>query len=125
MRSYVTLSAFARFYTPLIVLFAGALLVVNGPGQGIGVIAGFVFALALAVHILVFGSDAALSGASPASMRALISLGLIIAFIGVGAPGLAMAAQLAEAGAFISTAAGAALILTVLVGRAPTMRDEQ
>lgn len=125
MRSHVTLSAFARFYTPLIVLFACTILAVTAPGQGVGVIAGFAFALALAVHILVFGADAARAGASPAAMRTLLSLGLIAAFIGVGIPGLPIALQLAEAGAFMSTAACAALILTVLVGRAPTMRDEQ
>ena len=122
---HVTLSAAARFYTPLIVLFASTLLVVNTPGAGIGVVAGFAFALALVLHVLVFGSDAARIAAPPGAMRVLAALGLVVAFIGAAAPGLPLASQLSDAGSFLVTTTASALILTVIVGRAPTMRDEQ
>src|SRR6185503_6876359 len=98
---HVTLSAAARFYTPLMVLFASTLLVVGAPGSAVGVMAGFALALALLVHVLVFGSDAAHMAASPVAMRVLLAAGLVVAFVGAAAPGLPFAAQLSEAGAFL------------------------
>lgn len=121
---HTTIWTAARFYTPLILIFASTLLLVRAPGTGVGLAAGFACVLALMVHALVYGSDAARVAAPPGLMRGIAALGLIAAFVGVAAPRLALAAQLAEAGAFLATAASGALILSALFGRAPTMRDE-
>ena len=44
---------------------------------------------------------------------------------GAGLPGLLYAAQVTEAGLFLTTFGGAALVIAVLFGRAPTLRDEE
>jgi hypothetical protein len=116
--------AAARFYAPLIVLAALSLLVLRAPGGGAGFVAGVLFAMAMAVHLIVFGAAAARAAFPPAMARVLLCMGLVAAVIGAGAPRLPGAATLAETGLFAATAAGAALILLSLAGRVPTLRDQ-
>ena len=121
---HAVLAAAARFYTPLIVLFALTLLVVRPAGTGVGLIAGLALVLALMVHALVFGATAA-RAASPAFLtRLLMALGLAAATFGATVPRALFAGELIEAGLFVVTSAGGALVITVLFGRAPTMRDQ-
>jgi hypothetical protein len=123
--AHIALAAAARFYAPLIALFALTLLIDSDAGGGVGLVAGFAFVLALLAHVLVFGAAAARAAAPPFVARSMLALGLATAVAGGGLPRLAFAPQLLEGGLFLVTAAGGALILAVLVGRAPTMRDEE
>lgn len=119
----VLLSA-ARFYMPLIVLFAVALLALRDAGTGVGFIAGLALSLMLALHVLVFGADAARVAAPPFLSRVVLVLGVVAAAAGAGLPQWAYAPALIEGGVFAATAAAAALILAALIGRAPSLRDE-
>ena len=122
--AHTVLAAAARFYTPLIVLFALTLLVVRPAGVGVGLLAGLACVLALIVHALVFGASATRSAAPAFLMRGLIALGLGAAAFGATVPRALFARELVEAGLFVVTAAGGALVIAVLFGRAPTMRDQ-
>jgi hypothetical protein len=114
----------ARLFAPVIALFAFALLALREAGDGVGLLAGFAFAMALALHALVFGANAARAAFPAVFARLLLGTGLIATLIAAGAPDVAFAAQIGEAGLFASTGAGAALILAVCMARAPTLRDE-
>ncbi len=120
----LSVRAAARSYTSLIAFFAILLLSVHPAGSGIGLIAGFAVALLLALHGLTYGVGAARAAAPPWLMRPLAALGLLAALFGVGAPLFPYAARIAEAGLFVCTAAGSALALCVLIGRAPTLLDD-
>jgi multicomponent Na+:H+ antiporter subunit B len=122
--AHTVLAAAARFYTPLVVLLALTLLVVRPAGTGVGLPTGFCLVLALIVHALVFGASAARAAAPAFLMRLLVALGLAAATIGATAPRILFARELIEAGLFVVTAAGGALVIAVLFGRAPTMRDQ-
>ena len=121
--AHTALAAAARFYTPLIVLFALTLLIVRPAGAGVGLIAGLAFLLAFIVHALVFGAAAARAAAAPPLMRVIAALGLVAAVLGTSSLRMLFARELVEAGLFALTAAGGALVIAVLFGRAPTMRD--
>lgn len=121
----ILLLSAARYYAPLIALFALALMAIYAPGSGVGLLAGLAFALALALHGLVFGADAARAAFPPIIARMLLSLGLIAAIGAAGAPGLRYGAHIIEAGLFTATAAAGALILAALMGRAASLRDEE
>lgn len=123
--AHISLGAAARFYTPLIALFALSLLATRAPGAGVGFVAGLTTALALVVHVLVFGAGAARRAFPPTLARVVLVLGLVAAAIGAGLPGLRFAPQALEAGLFATTIAAAALVLAVLVGRVPALRDEE
>jgi multisubunit Na+/H+ antiporter MnhB subunit len=114
----------ARTYTPLLALFAFALLATSAPGAGIGFSAGVAFALALTLHALVFGAHAARAAAPPILSRVLLSLGVAACVCAAGAPALRWAAQAMEAGLFAATAGAGALIISAAFGRAPSLRDE-
>jgi multisubunit Na+/H+ antiporter MnhB subunit len=123
--AHIILLAAARFYTPLIALVALALLMLRDAGTGAGFTAGLVFAAALAAHLLVFGAAAARKAFPPVLARILAAFGLIAALAGAAAPRLMFAPQLIEAGLFALMVAGASLVLAVIIGRAPTLRDEE
>jgi multicomponent Na+:H+ antiporter subunit B len=122
--AHIVLAAATRFYAPVIVLAALLLLVLRLPGEGVGFVSGMVLGVALAVHVLVFGATAARAAFPPFLARLLLASGLVLAVASAAAPRLAIAPQLGEAGVFMTTVSGIALILAVLVGRAPTLRDE-
>ncbi|QGZ95608.1 MnhB domain-containing protein [Terricaulis silvestris] len=121
---HIVLAAATRFYAPIIVLAALLLLVLRLPGEGVGFVSGMILGLALAVHVLVFGAAASRAAFPPYLARVLLAGGLALAVVSAAAPRLEIAPQLGEAGVFVVTASGIALILAVLVGRAPTLRDE-
>jgi hypothetical protein len=108
---HIVLAAATRFYAPIIVLAALLLLVLRLPGEGVGFVSGMILGLALAVHVLVFGAAAARAAFPPYLARVLLAGGLVLVVV-------------SAAGVFVATASGIALILAVLVGRAPTLRDE-
>ncbi len=111
-------------YTPLIALFAFSLLPARPAGGGVGFVVGLALALVLILHALMFGAAAARRALPGPIARAMLALGLIAAVVGVGAPGLAYAPRVIEAGLMLTTLGAAALALAVLAGRAPTMREE-
>lgn len=122
--SHLVLAAAARRYLPLMALLALSLFVTRAPGSAVGLLAGMVFALALGLHALVFGAHAARAAFPPLAARVGLASGLLAALGSVFAPSLDGAGQLSELGLFVATASGAALTLTVLMGRAPTLNDE-
>jgi multisubunit Na+/H+ antiporter MnhB subunit len=122
--AHIVLAAATRFYAPTIVLAALLLLVLRLPGEGVGFVSGMVLGVALAVHVLVFGATAARAAFPPLLARLLLVSGLVLAVASAAAPRLAIGPQLGEAGVFMTTVSGIALVLAVLVGRAPTLRDE-
>lgn len=123
--THVVLAAAARLYAPLIVLFAFAVMAMRAPGAGVGFLGGLAFGLALVLHALVFGAGAARAAFPPAAARLVLAGGAVAATLGAGAPGLAYAPQLIEGGLFAATASAAALIISVLFGRLPTLRDAE
>ncbi len=120
---HVVVAAAARLYAPLLGLFALTLFVTRAPGSGVGFLAGLVFGLALALHALAFGAGASRAAFPPSVAHTGLSAGVLTVLLGAASPGLGFAAQLAEAGLFLATGSAAALILAVLVGRAPTLPD--
>lgn len=122
--AHSVLAASARFYTPLVVLFALTLLLVRAPGEGVGLVAGLAFMVALTLHALVFGAGAARAAAPAPLMRALLGAGLAAAVFAALSPRMAFAGEVLEAGLFVLTASGGALVVAVLFGRASTMRDQ-
>lgn len=121
----IALAAAARLFTPLLTLFALSLFVTRAPGDGVGFVAGLVFALVLALHALVFGAAATKHALPPWMARVLLGVSLIAVLAGGGAPGLAFAPQLIEAALFVATAMAAALIVVATFGRVPTLRDAE
>lgn len=115
--------AAARFFAPLMALFALLLLTGRVAGAGVGVVAGMAFGLLLVLHALTFGA-LALRRAFPAVMaRLVLTLGVVAVCAGAGLPNWTYAAQLIEGGAFLGAIGASTLILQVLFGRAPTLRD--
>jgi hypothetical protein len=123
--AHIAARAAVRFYTPLIILLALAILFSRAPGVGVGFMAGLTLALALTAHALVSGANAARRAFPPAIARTLLALGVIATAAGAGVPRLIIAPQLLEGGLFLVTAAASALVLAVLLGRAPTLREDE
>ena len=121
--SLTSLLAGVRLYTPLIVLLALTLLVTRSPGAGVGFVAGIVLALALAAHVLVFGAAEARRAFPPLAARIMLGLGMAAVVAGALMNGAPYSAQIGEAGLFALTVAGVHLVFSVLIGRAPTLRD--
>lgn len=121
--AHTVLSSASRFYMPLIALFALTLLVTRPAGGGVGLVAGFAFLLALIAHGIVFGASAVRAAAPPWLMRLFAAAGLAAAAFGAAEPRFVLEREFVEGGLFVLTAAGGALIVTALFGRAPAMRD--
>ncbi|MFN3462722.1 MAG: MnhB domain-containing protein [Terricaulis sp.] len=119
----VVVVAAARLFTPLMALFAMALLAMRAAGDGVGFVAGLAFGLLLVLHALTFGAEASRIAFPPPMARVFLALGLAGVCVGAGLPEFLYAAQLIEAGAFALTVSGGALIVQTLFGRAPTLRD--
>lgn len=123
--SNVIVAAATRLFTPLIALFAAALLVGGLPGDGVGFVAGLAFGLLLLLHALTFGASATRAAMPTPFARLALALGVIAVCVGAGLPGFVFSAETIEAGAFAATVAAAGLIIQVLFGRAPTLRDAE
>jgi len=119
----IVLTAAVRLFAPLIVLFAASIFVWRTAGGGVGFIAGISAAMMLVLHALVFGATAARLAFPPVAARLLVLTGVCLALAGAGLPRWVYAPQAAEAGAFAATVGAVALVIGVLFGRAPTMRD--
>lgn len=122
--SRVVIAATTQLYAPLLVLFGFSLLADRTPG-GIGFVAGLVFGLALALVALTFGAGVARKVLPPIIARAALGVGVLAAIVGVSLPQLSLAAQVAEAGLFVTTASAASLCLLALFDRAPTLSDAE
>ena len=123
--SHVIVAAAARFFTPLMALFAAVLLVSGAPGDGVGFVAGLAFGLLLLLHALTFGAGAARMAFPTPMARLILALGIGAVCVGAGLPGFVFARETIEAGAFAATVASGAIVLQVLFGRAPTLRDAE
>jgi multisubunit Na+/H+ antiporter MnhB subunit len=122
--AHIVAAAAARFYAPLIALFALLLLAYASAGGGVGFSAGLAFALVLLLHALVFGAAAARKALPIPLARVLLAAGAMATMASAGLSGFAYVAQLSEAGLFVATVASAALIIQAIFARAPTLRDE-
>ena len=125
MNAHAVVAASARAVIPLAALFAFALLAESAPGDGVGFRAGLAFALVIAIHMLAFGARAAREALPLGVARVLLALGVLGVAGGEAARGYDLAARIVEGGLFLTTAAASALVLGVIVGRAPTLRDEE
>lgn len=120
----IVIAAATQLYAPLMVLLAFTLLAGRAPG-GVGLVAGLVFGLALALVALTFGAGVARQMLPPVVARAALGLG-VLAVVGAAClPGLAFVAQIEEAGLFATTTAAANLFLFSVFERAPTLSDEE
>ncbi|MBY0562856.1 MAG: hypothetical protein K2P58_01620 [Hyphomonadaceae bacterium] len=118
------IAAAARFYAPLMVLFAMALLFQRAPG-GVGFAAGLVIGAGFALQAAVFGVAAARRALPPLLARWLLAIGIAFTVAGAAFPLLPYAPQLMEAGGFLVCAAATALIAIVFFGRVPTLSDAE
>ncbi len=109
---------------PVVFLFALTILATHAPGQGSGALAGLCFALALMLHVLVFGAGAARRAFSGLAARLCLAAGICLALAGAGFVGLFFASQMLEFGVFLAIIGAVQLTLAVLLGRAPTLLDE-
>lgn len=126
MRSvaHVGLYGAARAYAPLIVLLGAILAATYPPGSGVGLLAGLLFAALHALHVIAYGAAASRAALPPIALRCGLAAGLAACLAATGATALPHAAQIGEVGLFFTTASAFALSLTVLIGRAPSLRDE-
>ncbi|MDX2274678.1 MAG: hypothetical protein NW206_04435 [Hyphomonadaceae bacterium] len=122
--AHIGLHAASRAYTPLIVLFGAMLAATYPPGSGVGLVAGLGFGALLLLHVIAYGATASRTALPPMIARGGLGLGLVLCLAASGAPRLPFAGQVGEVGLFLTTAFALALGLVVLVGRAPSLRDE-
>jgi len=123
--AHIMVASASRLYAPLMALFALSLLAGWPASSGVGFAAGLVFALALALHGLVFGAMAARRAFPPWVCRIVAAIGFVAACVSAGVPEMAFAPRIVEAGLFMVTTAGASLVVVVLFGRVPTLRDAE
>lgn len=123
--AHIVLRGAARFYMPLMLLLGLSFVAERPTGGGVGFIAALCITLVLVTHALVFGAATARAAFPPALARGLLCLGLIGACVGFGARGLPWAPAALEASVFVVTAAGLSFAFKALIGRAPTLRDEE
>ena len=83
MTHHVVLRVIAKLLIPLILLFALYVQFHGDFGPGGGFQAGVIFAAALILYTLVFGLDRATRVVSPALLRTLMALGVLL-YGGVG-----------------------------------------
>jgi hypothetical protein len=123
--AHIVLRGAARFYMPLMLLLGLSFVADRPAGGGVGFVAALCVTLMLVTHALVFGAAAARAAFPPVLARGLLCAGLIGACIGFGAQGLAWAPAVLEASVFVGTVAGFSFVFKALIGRAPTLRDEE
>jgi hypothetical protein len=121
---HLVLGATLRLYLPLLTLWALGLLAAWPASSGVGFVAGAALGLAASLQVLVFGAEAARTAFPPALARLILSLGVAIAAAAAGLPGWSASAKAGETGLLLATLGATQLILLVLCGRAPTLRDE-
>jgi hypothetical protein len=122
--AHIGLQAGARAYTPLIALLAALLAATYPAGSGVGLFAGLAFAALHALHMIVYGARASRRALPPMISRAAFAVGLLVCLAATGAAAWPYAARVGEVGLFLVAASGFALVMNVVVGRAPSLRDE-
>lgn len=122
--AHIGLHAAARAYTPLIALYGAVLVATYPAGSGVGLLAGFAFAALHALHMLVYGATASRAALPPLGSRCLLVIGLIACLGASCASDWPYALQAGEVGLFLVTGGGFALVMNVLVARAPSLREE-
>lgn len=123
MDAHVVLGASARLVIPISAVFALVLLVNGAPGDGVGMRAGLMFSLAMVVHALVFGVAAAISAFPTWAARGTLASGAAIVSFAAASPNYRFSGQFLEAGLFATVVAATALVMAVMIGRAPALRD--
>lgn len=118
----VALRGAGKALAPILALLAFGVAASGAPGAGVA--GGAMLALGLALHALIFGADAARRAIPPVVWRLIVLVAALGAALSVCAPDWRYAPNLLEAAACAALAAGAALALTALAARAPTLRDE-
>ena len=113
----------ARWLTPLTALFALTLLANWPAGAGVGFVGGAAMALCLVLNALIFGVGSMLRSTPALALRAMLALGLVLAFVSAGAPNWRWSAHLIELGAFVATMAAISLISLAIMGRVAALRD--
>ena len=121
---HLVLGATLRLYLPLLTLWALGLLATWPANSGVGFVAGAAFSLAASLQVLVFGAESARAAFPPALARLVLAAGVAIAATAAGLPGWSASTKAGEAGLLLATIGAAQLIVLVLCGRAPTLRDE-
>jgi|CXWL01.1.fsa_nt_gi hypothetical protein len=116
-------AASARVAIPLIALLALGMLASEPSGDGVGFRAGLALAFVIVIHTLVFGAQAGQRAFAIHVARALLAGGVLAVLVGGGSPHWRLSAHLVEGGLCAATVSGASILLGVLVGRAPTLRD--
>jgi len=122
--SHLSLLAAVRLYAPLMIALALTMLVLRAPGGGVGLVAGFVIAMALVTHALVFGAAESRKAFPPFFARGLLGVGLIVLLAGTLGAGGDASVRVSEAGLLLVTVSATQLAIAVLFGRAPTLRHE-
>lgn len=110
---------------PALLLLALALLATRPAGEGAGLAAALLFALAFTAFALAGGAARARRGVPPLMARVLLCLGTLACIGAASAPGLPGGERVFEAGLFAACASAFVLFFTALIGRAPTLRDEE
>jgi hypothetical protein len=121
--SQVVLTAALRWIVPIAIVFALTILRNFPANVGAGFVAGVVLALPLALCALVFGVLSVFRALPPTFLKLTVAIGAAVSVLGVAAPELQYAPQVAEAGVFVATGAGLLLALLVLMARAPALPD--
>ncbi|HWA00130.1 MAG TPA: MnhB domain-containing protein [Caulobacterales bacterium] len=122
--AYVVLRVAARLYLPLTLVFAFSLFAARPAGAGVGLLAGLAFAIALILHVVLFGAAATRAALPEPVLRVTLALGVGAALAGAGLPGAPYAAQIVEGGLFLISVATCAAFVIALAGRAASLREE-
>ncbi|MGE0596619.1 MAG: hypothetical protein AB7P07_09635 [Hyphomonadaceae bacterium] len=110
---------------PALVLLSLMIAIGAPPGASGGLAGALVFALGFIAHVLVTGVNGAQRALPPILARVFLALGAGVCVLAASAPGLLGSAALFQAGLFACTAAAFTLVFTALIGRVPTLRDDE
>lgn len=125
MEAHVVLGASARWLIPIGAVFALVLLANGSPGDGAGMRAGLAFSMAIAVHALVFGVEAAKSVLPLWAARGTLGIGVAVVSFAAASPQHGVKSQVMEVGLFAVVVASTALVIAILIGRAPMLRENE
>jgi multisubunit Na+/H+ antiporter MnhB subunit len=113
----------ARLYAPLLCLFGCGLLALWPLGEGGGLLFGWCVGLAVTLHGLVFGAQAAMRAFPPLALRLLMAVGACAIATGLVVKDQTVARYAYEGGVLLVAGAGSVLTMLVLFARARTLRE--
>lgn len=117
-----TLGRSAQLVGAVLVFFACLLLWTRASG-GVGFAAGLLLVLAITLHALVNGSRAVMALTPLLVLRVALFMGVLAAAASLMPGSFPFASTIAEAGAFACVVGAGTMIIFVLFGRAPTLRE--